>query len=53
MLIERDRATRAVYISQEAFINSVSTRFNLVDTATLLTPLASGTHLPTADCLTS
>ena len=47
MLIERDCATRAVYISQEAFINLVLTRFNLVDTATLLTPLASGTHLVT------
>ena len=55
MLIERDgdRAARAVYIPQEAFISSVSTRFNLTDAATFLTPLTSGTHPPTADCPTS
>ena len=57
MLIERDRdrdrAARAVYIPQEAFISLVSTRFNLTDAATLLTPLMSSTHPPTADCPTS
>ena len=53
MLIERDRAARAVYISQEAFIHSVSTRFNLTDAASLLTPLTSSVHLPTVDCPTS
>ena len=53
MLIERDRAARAVYLSQEAFINSLLTRFSLTDAAPLTTPLAPGTHLSAADCPTS
>ena len=53
MLIERDRAARAVYLSQEAFINSLLTRFSLTDAAPLTTPLAPGTHLSVADCPTS
>ena len=37
MLIERERAGRTIYISQEAFINSISTRFHLTDAAPLST----------------
>jgi hypothetical protein len=42
MLVERDRAARAVYISQEAFINSILARFHLADATQLSTPLAPG-----------
>jgi hypothetical protein len=45
MLVERDRATRAVYISQEAFINSILARFNLAGPTQFSTPLVPGTHL--------
>ena len=31
MLVERDRNARVIYLSQEVFINSILTRFNLVD----------------------
>jgi len=40
MLMERDRAARTISISQEAFNNSILTRFNLTDATTLSTPLA-------------
>ena len=50
MLVERDRAARMVCISQEAFINSILTRFNLVDAATVSTPLAAGSFLSASDC---
>ncbi len=53
MLIERDRDDRAIYISQEAFINSVMTRFNLTDAAPVSTPLATGSFLPAANCPTT
>ena len=53
MLIERDRAARENYISQEAFINSLLTRFSLTDAVPLSTPLAPGTRLSADDCPTS
>ena len=46
MLIERNRAARTIYTSQEAFINS--TQFNLIDTAPLSMPLAPSTCLSAA-----
>ena len=53
MLIERDRAAKMIYISQEAFIGSVLTRFNLTDATPISTPLTPGTRLSAADCPTS
>ena len=53
MLIERNRAAGAIYISQEASINSILTRFNLTNAIPLSAPLAPGTRLSAADCLTS
>ncbi len=45
-------AGRAVYISQEAFINLILTRFNLIDATTFSRPLAPSAHLSAADCPT-
>ena len=50
MLLERDRSARTIAISQEAFIDSVLTRFNLLDATTVTTSLAPGSHLSVADC---
>ena len=52
MLPERNRPTRTISISQEAFIDSNLTRFNLTDATTVAMPLTLGTHL-SADCPTS
>ena len=51
MLVKRDHATRTVCISQEAFTNTVLSRFNLVDAAPVSMPLAAGSFLSTSDCL--
>ena len=40
MLMECDRPARTISISQEAFIDSILARFNLVDASTVSTPLA-------------
>ena len=48
-----DRNARAIYLSQEAFINSILTRFNLMDTTPLSTPMVPSTRLSVADCPTS
>jgi len=53
MLLERDRSARTIAISQEAFIDSILARFNLLDATTVTTPLAPGTHLSAVDCPTS
>ena len=53
MLLERDRPTRTISISQEAFIDSILTRFNLTNATTVATPLTPGTHLSADDCPTS
>src|SRR5258706_5932068 len=53
MLIEHDRANRWIYILQEAFINTVLARFNLMNTVPLSTPMIPGSHLSSADCPTS
>jgi len=53
MLLERDRPARTISISQEAFIDSILTRFNLTDATAVATPLTPGTHLSTTDCPTS
>ena len=53
MLLERDRPARTISISQEAFIDSTLTRFNLTDAATVATPLTPGTPLSAGDCPTS
>ena len=52
ILIERDRDTRSIYISQEAFINTVLARFNLSDAAPFSTPMIPGTRSSSADCPT-
>ena len=53
MLIERDRDTRSIYISQEAFINTILARFNPSDAAPFSTSMIPGTHVSSADCPTS
>ena len=53
MLLERDRSARTIAISQEAFIDSILARFNLLDATTVTMPLAPGSHLSVADCPTS
>ena len=53
MLMERDRPARSISVSQEAFIDSVLTCFNLTDAATVSTPLAPGAHLSATDCPTT
>ena len=53
MLLERDRSARTVSISHAALINSILAQFNLMDALPLSTPLAPGTPLSTADCLTT
>ena len=50
MLIEWDHDTRSIYISQEAFINTVLACFNLSDAAPLSTPMIPATRLSSADC---
>ena len=50
MLLERDRPTRTISISQETFTDSILTRFNLTDAATVATPLIPGTPLSADDC---
>jgi len=40
-------------MSQEAFINSILTHFNLADAAPTTTPLMPGTQLTKADCPTA
>jgi len=50
MLLEHDRPSRTISISQEAFINSILTRFNLTDATAVATPLTPGTHLSMTDC---
>ena len=50
MLMERDRPARTISISQEAFIDSILARFNLVDASTVSTSLAPE-QLSAADCL--
>ena len=52
MLLERDCPARTISISQEAFIDSLPTRFNPTDATTVATPLTPGTHL-SADCPSS
>jgi len=52
MLIERDRAAKAIYLSQEVLINSILTRVDLTDAVPLSTPLAPGARLSAADCPT-
>ena len=52
-LLERNRSARTIEISQEAFIDSILARFNLLDASTVTTPLAPGSHLEAADCPTS
>jgi hypothetical protein len=41
-VIERDRTARTIYISREAFVNSILTRFNLTDAVSLSTLAARG-----------
>jgi len=53
MLLERDRSARTIAISQDAFIDSILARFNLLDATTVTMPLAPGSHLSVADCPTS
>ena len=53
MLMEHDRPARSISVSQEAFIDSVLTRFNLTNAATVSTPLAPGAHLSATDCPTT
>ena len=50
MLMERDRLARTISICQEAFIDSILARFDLVDVSTVSTPLVPGTQLSAADC---
>ena len=53
MLMECDRPARSISVSQEAFIDSILTRFNLTDAATVSTPLVPGAHLSATDCPTT
>ena len=53
MLLERNRPAHTISISQETFINSILTRFNLTDATTVAMPLTPGTHLSADDCPTS
>ena len=46
--LERDRSARAVAVSQEAFIDSILARFNIIDATTVTTPLTPGFHLTAA-----
>ena len=50
---KRDRSARTIAISQEAFVDSILSRFNLLDATTVSTPLALGSRLSVTDCLTS
>jgi len=50
MLVERDRTARTISISQEAFITSLLTRFNLSDATPVSTPLLPGAQLSMLDC---
>jgi len=51
--VERDRTARTISMSQEAFIDSIPTRFNLADAAPTTTPLTPGNQLTKADCPTA
>ena len=50
MLLECDCPARTISILQEAFIDSIFTRFNLTDATAVTNPLKPGTHLSTTDC---
>ena len=50
MLLEHDRTTQMILISQEVFINSVLAWFHLTDASPLSTPFVPSTHLSEADC---
>ena len=50
--MERDCSAQTISIPQEAFIDSILARFNLVDAPTISTPLAPGTQFSAADCPT-
>ena len=52
-LLERNRSARRLRFPQEAFIDSILARFNLLDASTVTTPLPRGSHLSAADCPTS
>ena len=51
--LERDRSARTTAIFQEAVIDSIPARFNLLNASTVTTPLAPRSHLSVADCPTS
>ena len=53
MLLERNCAARTISISQEAFINSILSCFNLMDASPLSTPLVPSTQLSTTNCPTT
>jgi hypothetical protein len=50
MLVECDRASRTIYISQSAFIDSALARFQLTNTHPVMTPLVHGARLSLNDC---
>ena len=52
MLLERDRPRRTISISQEAFIDSILTRFNLTDATTVATSLPLELTFPRTTVLT-
>jgi len=52
MKVEHDWMARMILMSQEAFIDSILTCFNLADAAPMMTPLTPGTQLTKANCPT-
>lgn len=52
MLLECDCSKRTITISQEAFIDSILTHFNLVDMTTIMMPFTPGSHLSSTNCPT-
>jgi Reverse transcriptase (RNA-dependent DNA polymerase) len=53
MLLERDRAAHTISLSQEAFIDSILTRFRLTNAAPVSTPFPPNVQLSATDCPTS
>jgi len=51
--VKRDQTARTISMSQEAFIDSIPTHFNLADAAPMVTPLMLGNQLTKADCPTA
>jgi hypothetical protein len=53
MLIEQSKEAQMVSLSQEVYIDTLLSRFNLTNASTVMTPLTLGTVLSKVNCPTT